>query len=61
MNSRAPNEKIVLPAATRPENLLNFSGRRRVPVIVQAERAECGLACLAMVAGYYGFVMWRKK
>ena len=26
----------------------------RLPVILQADRSECGLACLAMVAGYYG-------
>ncbi len=26
----------------------------RLPIILQAEAAECGLACLAMVAGYYG-------
>ena len=26
----------------------------RLPVILQVDRAECGLACLAMVAGYYG-------
>ena len=25
----------------------------RLPVILQADRSECGLACLAMVAGYY--------
>jgi ATP-binding cassette subfamily B protein RaxB len=35
-------------------DLLNFSGRRRVPVILQTEAAECGLACLAMVACFYG-------
>lgn len=29
-------------------------GRRRLPVIRAAEAAECGLACLAMVAGYHG-------
>jgi ATP-binding cassette subfamily B protein RaxB len=29
--------------------------RRRVPVILQAEAAECGLACLAMIASYHGF------
>lgn len=29
--------------------------RRRPPVILQAERTECGLACLAMVASYHGF------
>jgi len=27
---------------------------RRVPVILQSEAAECGLACLAMVASYHG-------
>ncbi|MEW9798834.1 peptidase domain-containing ABC transporter [Alteromonas sp. CYL-A6] len=26
----------------------------RVPIILQAEAAECGLACLAMVAAFYG-------
>lgn len=35
--------------------LLNFSGTRRLPVIRQAEAAECGLACLAMIAGYFGY------
>lgn len=39
----------------RPEALLNFGGHHRLPVIVQTEMAECGLACLAMMAGYYGF------
>lgn len=29
-------------------------GRRRAPLIMQTEAAECGLACLAMVAGYHG-------
>ena len=28
--------------------------RHRLPLIFQTEAAECGLACLAMVAGYYG-------
>ena len=26
-----------------------------LPVVLQSERAECGLACLAMVAGFYGY------
>ena len=29
----------------------------RTPCIQQAEAAECGLACLAMIAGYYGHEM----
>jgi ATP-binding cassette subfamily B protein RaxB len=29
--------------------------RRRVPLILQTEAAECGLACLAMVAAYHGY------
>ena len=33
---------------------LNFSGRRRLPLILASEAAECGLACLAMVARYHG-------
>lgn len=33
---------------------LNFSYSRKVPRILQTESSECGLACLAMVAGYYG-------
>jgi ATP-binding cassette subfamily B protein RaxB len=28
--------------------------RRRTPLILQTEMAECGLACLAMIAGRYG-------
>lgn len=31
-----------------------FAARRRLPIIVQAERSECGLACLAMIASYFG-------
>ncbi len=37
-----------------PLSLLHLGGGRRLPVITQAEAAECGLACLAMVAGYHG-------
>ena len=36
------------------QGLLNFSGRGRLPMIRQTEAAECGLACLAMIASYHG-------
>jgi ATP-binding cassette subfamily B protein RaxB len=34
---------------------LIFSGGRQTPLILQTEAAECGLACLAMVAAYHGY------
>lgn len=33
---------------------LSFWRRRTLPVLLQTEAAECGLACLAMVASYWG-------
>ena len=33
---------------------LDFGWGPRLPLTLQTEAAECGLACLAMVAGYYG-------
>lgn len=38
------------------QDKLYFSGRRRTPVVLQTEAAECGLACLAVVATHYGFL-----
>lgn len=38
-----------------PEQLLQFSVSRRLPVILQTEAAECGLVCLAMIAGFHGY------
>ena len=35
--------------------LLNFTGRSRIPLMLQTEAAECGLACLAMVGSFYGY------
>jgi ATP-binding cassette, subfamily B, bacterial CvaB/MchF/RaxB len=34
---------------------LDIGGRSRLPKILQTEAAECGLACLAMVASYHGY------
>jgi len=34
--------------------LLNFSGRRTLPLLRQAEAAECGLASVAMIASFHG-------
>ena len=36
------------------QDYLNFRGRARLPVVMQTEAAECGLACLAMIASYFG-------
>jgi len=33
---------------------LNFGWRRRLPVIQQTQSAECGLACIGMIANFYG-------
>lgn len=33
---------------------LHFGWGKRLPMIRQSEAAECGLACLAMIAGYHG-------
>ena len=34
--------------------MLDFGFASRTPLILQGESAECGLACLAMVAGHHG-------
>jgi ATP-binding cassette subfamily B protein RaxB len=36
------------------QSFLHFGLRARLPVILQTEAAECGLACLAMIASYHG-------
>lgn len=38
------------------ERLLPASGKA-VPLVMQAELSECGLACLAMIVGYHGYQM----
>ena len=36
------------------DHINNFSGRRRLPIIIGAEAAECGLVSMAMIAKYFG-------
>lgn len=33
---------------------LSLFGRKKVPVVLQSETAECGLACLAMLSSFHG-------
>lgn len=33
---------------------LNLGLGPRLPMLLQTEAAECGLACIAMLAGYHG-------
>ncbi|THJ56426.1 peptidase domain-containing ABC transporter [Burkholderia sp. LS-044] len=33
---------------------LSFGLGRKLPMVLQTEAAECGIACLAMIAGYHG-------
>lgn len=35
--------------------MLHFSLFNRTPVVLQTEAAECGLACLAMIASFHGY------
>jgi len=37
------------------DTLLNLTGVTRLPLVRQAEAAECGLACLAMISGWHGY------
>ncbi|HTF96461.1 MAG TPA: peptidase domain-containing ABC transporter [Cellvibrio sp.] len=37
-----------------PVSLLNFKSGRKIPVIIQSEISECGLACLAMISCFHG-------
>lgn len=48
-NARPPRS-----TARNPFDGLQFGWRRRLPMMLQTEAAECGLACLAMIARYHG-------
>jgi len=47
--------KKAFRSVTEPADRLSFGLRRRIDPILQTESAECGLACLAMVAGWHGY------
>ncbi len=34
---------------------ISFGFRKKLPLLLQTEAAECGLACLGMIAGFHGF------
>src|ERR1043166_8180771 len=36
-------------------NRLNLGWRRQLPMVLQTEASECGLASLAMIAQYFGY------
>ena len=36
-------------------NALSFGLGKKMPLLLQTELTECGLACLGMIAGYHGF------
>ena len=38
-----------------PLDLIHLGQGKRVPLIRQTEAAECGLACLAMMAAHFGY------
>ncbi|NOI06228.1 peptidase domain-containing ABC transporter [Vibrio anguillarum] len=46
--------KIADSIPLQPIDLLSFSGLKRVPIVLQSEVSECGLACLAMISSFYG-------
>ncbi|WP_372871220.1 cysteine peptidase family C39 domain-containing protein [Shewanella sp.] len=48
------NQSGSTPLESSPLELLEFSGTRRVPLVMQTEAAECGLACLGMVSSFHG-------
>ena len=37
-----------------PFDHVNLSGRRKLSMVFASEAAECGLACIAMIARYHG-------
>lgn len=53
MSEHSPKPSIQ-ETLTSSSELLAYSGKRKVPLVLQSEVAECGLACIAMIASYFG-------
>ncbi|NTH20811.1 hypothetical protein G6L73_20355, partial [Agrobacterium rhizogenes] len=51
---RTPATTSVPPARDSQLLLTALHNRSRIEPLLQSEAAECGLACLTMVAGYHG-------
>src|SRR5258706_12251628 len=52
MGDRAAHKRYRAPV-NAAQSFLQFGFGRRLPLILQTEAAECGVACLAMVAGHH--------
>ncbi|MCW5300172.1 peptidase domain-containing ABC transporter [Herbaspirillum lusitanum] len=39
----------------KSSDLLSLALGRKLPLILQSESSECGLSCMAMIAGYHGY------
>lgn len=46
---------LLITAVSAVQSRINFSPRCRLPVVLQSELAECGLACLSMVSAFHGY------
>lgn len=53
MNAHGDNDRLADLHGSLLERVIGH--RRRLPIVLQTEATECGLACLAMLAGYHGF------
>ncbi|TCV92122.1 colicin V processing peptidase [Luteibacter rhizovicinus] len=54
MDEAAKNDQSYSGEDVDLSYLVRMSRRKKLPIIRQIEAAECGLACIAMVLGYYG-------
>ncbi|CED57963.1 putative bacteriocin secretion ABC transporter (plasmid) [Aliivibrio wodanis] len=54
-SKRKTGMSINKPTIVDAIDLISYSGKRNVPLIMQSEVSECGLACLAMISSFYGY------